>query len=120
VVYDMENLETWMQMLKIFDLFSKWQTHILKFFKTIMGGLWCNKFEKLNVKVQNIWFVWQMANENLGWFFKKPLRFEMFTMCHIWKVECRMLIKWNSWFWVLLFYKLKSMNVHTMMTFAYA
>jgi hypothetical protein len=116
----MENLETWMQMLKTFDLFSKWQMHILKILKTIMGGVWSNKFEKLNVKVQNIWFVWQMENENLGWFFKKPLRFEMFAMWHIWKVECRMLIKWNSWFWVLLFYKLKSMSVHTMMTFSYA
>jgi hypothetical protein len=58
----MENLETWMKMFKIFDLFGKWQRHILKFLKTIVGGLSCNKFEKLNAKVQNIFFFgkWQM------------------------------------------------------------
>ncbi len=68
MVYDMENLESWMQMIKIFDLFSKWQRHILNFLKNIVGGLWCNKFEKLNAKVQNIWFLCQIENENLGWF----------------------------------------------------
>jgi hypothetical protein len=46
-----------------------------------MGGLWCSKFEKLNVKVQNIWFVWQMANESLGWFLKKPLN--VWDVCNV-------------------------------------
>jgi hypothetical protein len=121
VVYDMENLETWMWMLKIFDLFSKWQKHILVFFKKNYGWFVMQQIGKLNAKVQNIWFVWQMENENLGWFFYK--NFKVWNVCDVAYLKSWMQnvnkMKFMV-FWVLLFYKLESMSVHTMMTFSAA